>query len=99
MPLRILPRGLDEATFDKACDAVAKVVGEGNVSRTHEYGGLDGPRGGNWYGDHYEMRGEGRNTPAGAFRPETVEEIQQILKIANEYNIALWVFSRGKNLG
>lgn len=96
---RVLPPGLDEVTFDKACDAVAKFIGEENVSRTHKYGGLDGPLGGNWYGDHYEMRGAGRNTPAGAFRPKNVEEIQHIMKIANEFNIPLWVFSRGKNLG
>lgn len=96
---RVLPPGLNEAAFAKACDEVAKVIGEDNVSRNHKYGGLDGPHGELWYGDHYEMRGAGRNTPAGAFRPETVEEIQHIMKVANEYNIPLWVFSRGKNLG
>ena len=96
---RVLPPGIDEAAFDKACDAVATIIGEENVSRTHEHGGLEGPRGEKWYGDHYEMRGEGRNTPAGAFRPATVEEIQRIMEIANEHKIPLWVFSRGKNLG
>lgn len=96
---RVLPPGLDEAAFERACDAVSKVIGEDNVSRTHECGGLDGPHGERWYGDHYEMRGTGRNTPAGAFRPGNVEEIQHVLKIANEYNLPLWVFSRGKNLG
>lgn len=34
-----------------------------------------------------------------ALRPTTVEEIQAILKIANEYKIPLWTVSRGKNLG
>ncbi|KAI1609679.1 hypothetical protein EDD36DRAFT_498516 [Exophiala viscosa] len=96
---RVLPAGIDSDTFDKAFDAVALVIGEENVSRTHEYGGLEGPQGEKWYGDHYEMRGAGRNTPSGAFRPKTVEEIQHIMKIANEYNLPLWVFSRGKNLG
>ena len=96
---RVVPAGIDEATLDRAFDAVVSVLGEKNVSRDHRYGGLEGPRGGNWYGDHYEMRGEGRNTPSGAIRPETVEEIQAVLKIANEFKIPLWCFSRGKNLG
>ena len=96
---RVLPPGVDETTLEKAFDAVAKVIGEEHVSRTHKYGGLEGPNGEVWYGDHYEMRASGRNTPAGAFRPKTVEEIQSILQIANEFNIPLWVFSRGKNLG
>ena len=96
---RVLPPGTNEATFGKVCDAVAEIIGEDNVSRTHEHGGLEGPHGEKWYGDHYEMRGAGRNTPAGAFRPATVEEIQGIMEIANEHKIPLWVFSRGKNLG
>ena len=96
---RVFPPGLDEVTFDNACDAVAKVIGEENVSRTYEHGALEGPNGEKWYGDHYEMRGAGRNTPSGAFRPATVEELQAIFKVANEYNIPLWVSSRGKNLG
>jgi hypothetical protein len=96
---RVLPAGLDEAAFNNVCDLVANVIGEQNVSRTHESGGPEGPGGATWYGDHYEMRGAGRNTPAGAFRPQTIEEIQHIMKIANEHNVPLWVFSRGKNLG
>ena len=96
---RVLPASLNEATFDKACDAVAAVIGEENISRTYKYGCLDGPNREKWYGDHYEMRGVGRNTPSGAFRPATVEELQAIFKIANEFLIPLWVFSRGKNLG
>lgn len=96
---RVFPAGLDESTFEKACDDVARVIGEVNISRTYEHGALEGPHAEKWYGDHYEMREAGRNTPSGAFRPGSVEELQAIFKIANEYNIPLWVFSRGKNLG
>lgn len=96
---RVLPAGINEETFNKAFNAVGKFIGEQNVSRTHQHGGLAGPQGEEWYGDHYEMRGPSRNTPSGAFRPKTVEEIQHIVKIANEFRIPLWVFSRGKNLG
>jgi 4-cresol dehydrogenase (hydroxylating) flavoprotein subunit len=37
--------------------------------------------------------------PAGIVRPKTVEEIQALLKIANEYKTPLWAFSTGQNLG
>jgi UDP-N-acetylenolpyruvoylglucosamine reductase len=31
--------------------------------------------------------------------PRNIEEIKAVLKIANDYKIPLWTFSRGKNLG
>lgn len=31
--------------------------------------------------------------------PASVEELQEFLKVVNEYKIAVWTFSRGKNLG
>lgn len=44
--------------------------------------------------DEQEKRGS-----ACALRPTTVEEIQKILAIANQYKIPLWTVSRGRNLG
>lgn len=32
-------------------------------------------------------------------RPETVEEVQEIVKLANKHQVYLWTVSRGKNLG
>lgn len=40
-----------------------------------------------------------RRSSACAVGPTTVEEIQKILAIANEYKLPLWAVSRGKNLG
>ncbi len=37
--------------------------------------------------------------PVGAIAPETVEEVQAAVKIANQYLMPLWPISRGKNLG
>lgn len=37
--------------------------------------------------------------PAAAVRPETVEQVQALVRIANENKIPLWVVSTGKNLG
>jgi 4-cresol dehydrogenase (hydroxylating) len=37
--------------------------------------------------------------PAGAVAPDTVEEIQAVVRIANEYRLPLFPIARGKNLG
>lgn len=31
--------------------------------------------------------------------PNSVEELQKVLKVANQYRIPVWTISRGKNLG
>ena len=36
--------------------------------------------------------------PAAALAPDGVEEVQQIVRIANKYKIPLWTVSTGKNL-
>lgn len=42
---------------------------------------------------------DGAHHPAGAIAPETVEEIQAVVRIANEYRLPIFPVSRGKNLG
>ena len=37
--------------------------------------------------------------PSGAVAPESVEEVQAVVKIANQFLLPLWAWSRGKNLG
>lgn len=32
-------------------------------------------------------------------RPGSVEEVREVVRLANELEVALWTFSRGKNLG
>jgi hypothetical protein len=53
------------------------------------------------YVDPFSMNADEREKrgTACALRPTTVEEIQAVLKIANEYKIPLWTVSRGRNLG
>ena len=41
----------------------------------------------------------GRHAPVGAVCPASVEEVQAILKIANQYRQPLWPVSTGKNMG
>ncbi|KAK1752330.1 FAD binding domain-containing protein [Echria macrotheca] len=45
-----------------------------------------------------ENEHEIRGSPC-ALRPTTVEQIQRILRVANEHKIPLWTVSRGRNLG
>jgi 4-cresol dehydrogenase (hydroxylating) len=42
---------------------------------------------------------DSRHRPAGAIAPDTVEQIQAIVRVAAEHRIPLWPISRGKNLG
>ena len=40
-----------------------------------------------------------RNVPSAVVSPTSVEDVQAIVRIANEYRIPLWPISRGKNNG
>ncbi|WP_126173142.1 FAD-binding oxidoreductase [Altericroceibacterium xinjiangense] len=50
------------------------------------------------YNDKFWVDPVGHN-PSGAIAPESVEQVQAAIKIANQYKIPLWPISRGKNLG
>ncbi|KAK3693207.1 hypothetical protein B0T22DRAFT_476049 [Podospora appendiculata] len=70
-------------------NAAADLLGEKNVSRdsqhsaSHNYASQDS------YGDD----------PAAVVRPKTVEDVQQLVRLANTFKVSLWAISRGKNLG
>lgn len=98
-PTRVLPPSFEEKTLDRALDAIAAAIGAENVSRNNSYGCLDGPQGQKYYGDYWPMGESDEHTPSAAIRPVSVEEIQAVLKIANQYELPLWTVSRGKNLG
>ncbi|KAJ5350218.1 hypothetical protein N7541_007945 [Penicillium brevicompactum] len=78
-------------------DDVARVLGEDNISRTPSHGALEGTQGQKSYGDPFST--SGNHTPSGAARPSTVEEVQEVVKLANKHKVCLWTVSRGKNLG
>ncbi|KAJ5538541.1 hypothetical protein N7494_008020 [Penicillium frequentans] len=78
-------------------DEVARMLGEDNISRTPIHGALEGFQGEKSYGDPFSTMGT--HNPSGAVRPSAVEEVQEIMKLANKYNVSLWTVSRGKNLG
>jgi len=86
-----LPSGVTAATFSQALRAFAGVVGQDWVLATDEDRGT--------YMDAYAVGDGSDHVPSAAVAPQSVEEIQAILRIANEHKIPLWPVSRGKNLG
>lgn len=86
-----LPRGITARSFDRALKQFTKVVGSKWVLATDEDRQT--------YLDAYAPGNAESYGPSAAVAPQTVEEIQAILKIANEHKTPLWPFSRGKNLG
>lgn len=84
-------------TLGSFFDDVARILGEDNISRTPSYGALEGTQGRESYGDPFSTARIHR--PSGAVRPSTVEELQEVMKLANKHKVSLWTVSRGKNLG
>jgi 4-cresol dehydrogenase (hydroxylating) len=90
---RVLPPGVSSDTFERALDGFAGVIGEEYVVRAEEQLAE--------YRDPFAFASAAPTeyASAAAVKPGSLEEIQAILKIANEHKIPLWTISRGKNLG
>jgi 4-cresol dehydrogenase (hydroxylating) len=84
-------RVISTASLDKALAAFAGIVGEDYVFATREH------RAG--YRDAMAPRDPASYEPLAAVAPESAEQVQAIVWIANEYGIPLWPISRGKNFG
>jgi (+)-pinoresinol hydroxylase len=91
--MAILPPGVSSADFQAALGGFAQAVGERWVFTSDEDVEL--------YRDAYSPeRGEpSERLASAAVAPSTVEEVQQVVRIANEYRIPLYPISTGKNLG
>ncbi|KAE8323154.1 hypothetical protein BDV39DRAFT_196138 [Aspergillus sergii] len=87
----------DPQALDHFFNDAAWVLGEENISRTPQHGALPGPENQESYGDPFTTTTA--TQPSGAVRPQTVEEVQEIVKLANKHKVYLWTISRGKNLG
>jgi 4-cresol dehydrogenase (hydroxylating) len=90
----IIPEGTTEANFRTALQEFAGAVGaewvftsEADIST---------------YRDAYSPfigQPQKMNVPGAAVAPVTVEQVQQVVRIANKYTVPLWAFSTGRNLG
>ena len=87
----ILPPGMNAAAFDRARSALRRVVGAQWV--------LDTDEDRETYVDPYAVGSGATHAPSGAVAPASVEELQAVLRVANEFRLPLWPISRGKNLG
>ena len=86
-----LPPGISSAGFSRALQAFEGVVGRDWVLAS------DADR--TTYGDVYAVGSEEVNAPSAAVAPASVEEVQAVVRLANEHRVPLWPVSRGKNLG
>jgi 4-cresol dehydrogenase (hydroxylating) len=90
---RMLPPGVTDREFDRALAAFGVAVGQENV--------VTGGQELQTYRDPFAFASADPDefAPSAAVKPSSVEEVQAIVKIANEFKIPLWIISRGKNLG
>ncbi len=86
-----LAPGVSKADFAGAIKAMRGVVGDEWV-----FGDPDAVLP---WGKTYIPDPEGRHLPVGAVCPRTVEEVQEIVRIANKYKQPIWPVSTGKNMG
>jgi 4-cresol dehydrogenase (hydroxylating) flavoprotein subunit len=90
-PTRVLPPGLSESEFDQVLDELGAAVGSEHVltdsEATREF------RDPFWYAswDDFEA--------SAVVQPESVEEVQAIVRIANEHKVPIWISGVGKNNG
>lgn len=85
-----LPPGMSATRLDEARRALESALGSDKVF----FEPLDRRS----YQDKFAVD-DALHHPAGAVSPETVEEIQAVVAIANEYRLPLFPIARGKNLG
>jgi len=78
--------------FSRAIDAFTAVLGPDRV-----FVGEDTLR--EEFRDPFQPASWGAYLPSAVVQPETTEEVQAIVRIANEHRIPLWTHSTGKNNG
>src|SRR5579872_4670003 len=79
----------DEAAVNAALDALLRTLGGENVLRA-----ADQLR---EYRDPYDYQGSDDYTGSAVVTPRSVEDVQAIVRIANEHRVPLWTFSQGRN--
>ncbi len=87
---RVLPEGLTTQQFEAALKEFRKAVGSEWVLVTEQDI--------NNYQDFYAFN-DATHIASAAVAPITVEEVQALVRIANEFKIPLWPIGRGKNFG
>jgi FAD/FMN-containing dehydrogenase len=82
-------RGVDEAAVDGAVEALAQALGSDAVL-TSEAELRE-------YRDPYDYKGSDEYTASAVVTPRSVEDVQAIVRVANEFGVPLWTFGQGRN--
>ncbi len=88
-----VPPGMSSKDFSEALRQFEEVVGKEWV--------LTSPEDMDTYRDAYSpfWHEEEDPVPSAALAPNSLEQVQKVLRIANTYQVPLWTISTGKNLG
>ncbi|MGD8809497.1 MAG: FAD-binding oxidoreductase [Gammaproteobacteria bacterium] len=88
-----LPPGVSERDFNRALERFASIIGSQWVFSDDADVAL--------YRDAYSplVNEPGEKTASGAVAPASAEEVQAIVRVANEFRIPLYPISTGRNLG
>ena len=84
-------RVIEPARLERALAAFRTIVGD-----AHVYADALGRSG---YRDAMAPRDPASYEPLGAVAPASAEEVQAIVRLANEHGVPLWPIGRGKNFG
>ncbi|MGW8811536.1 FAD-binding oxidoreductase [Gordonia terrae] len=87
----VVPPGLTRADLDHALAAIAREIGDHKIA-TDTDSLAD-------FRDPFQFPGSETNLPSGVVSPDSVEDVQAIVRLANEYGIPVWPIGRGKNNG
>ena len=80
---------VDEQAAKSAIEALVEALGEENVLTSEE--GL------REYRDPYDYKGSDEYTGSAVVTPRSVEDVQTIVRVANELKVPLWTFGQGRN--
>lgn len=85
------PPEVSEAELELALAAFGTAIGDEKVTTDPEVLAE--------FIDPYQVPGTAQNTAAAVVSPESTEDVQAIVRLANDHRIPLWPIGRGKNNG
>jgi 4-cresol dehydrogenase (hydroxylating) len=87
----VLPKGVSARNFDAALKAFRGIVGEANVTTAAERLAS--------YNKVMMAVPDAEHAPSAVIMATTVEQIQAIVKVCNQYKVPIWTISTGRNFG
>jgi 4-cresol dehydrogenase (hydroxylating) len=88
---RPLPPGVEAAQLDGALEAFANALGAANVLTSDEEVRA--------FRDPFQYSAWNDYTGSAIVMPTTVEEVQEVVRIANRFRVPLWTHGQGRNNG